>query len=116
MDLVTQELIVGQHPVLFLRGEIDLATIPRLHTAVMRFIDAQTAATVVLDLDGVVACDDAGLGSLLGAAGRARENGGDLVIVCSAGPLRARLTRTGFDRAVTVIPSIAAIGTGAPPD
>lgn len=116
MDLATQESTVGRHPVLSLRGEIDLATIPRLHTALNRFIAAHPASTVVVDIDDIHSCDDAGLGSILGAAGRAREWRGDLVIVCSAGPLRERLARTGFDRAITVVSSINAVGAAAPSD
>jgi anti-anti-sigma regulatory factor len=46
--------------------------------------------------------DDAGLGILLGLAGRAREHGGDLRLVCAPGRLRDRLALTGADRAVAV--------------
>ena len=55
--------------------------------------------TVAVDLDGVDALDDTGLGVLLGAAGRARQAGGDLVVVCASEHLRARFTLTGLDRA-----------------
>ena len=93
---------------LSLTGEIDVATIPQLHDALVRAINDAFAATLIVDLDAVYSCDDTGLGVLLGAAGRARESGGDLTIVCSEGQLRGRLRRTGFDRAVTVVASIAA--------
>ena len=94
-------------------GEIDMATIPRLHDALLRATNADADAdaaprqVLIVDLDGVWSCDDMGLGVLLGAAGRCRESGGDLVVVCSDGPLRDRLERTGFDRAIRVTPRLA---------
>lgn len=86
-------------------GEIDLATIPLLHNALIRAINEHS--TLIVDLDGTYACDDTGLGVLLGAAGRAREAGGELTVVCADGAFRNRLARTGFDRAITVTASIA---------
>ena len=96
-----------------LAGEIDMATLPQLHDALLRAIVEQRGATVVVDLDGVFACDDAALGVMLGAAGRARESGGELVAVCHPGPLRSRLARNGFDRAVTVADTIASVAPNA---
>lgn len=101
--------VVGGRSVLSVRGELDLATLPQLHNALAKSASEQPGALVVIDLDGVYACDDAALGVLLGAAGRARDIGGDLRVVCSAGPLRERLSRTGFDRAVEVVATIADI-------
>ncbi len=99
--------VVGGHAVLSAVGEIDMATLPVLHNALVRHVQQNLGETVVLDVDGVSSCDDAGLGVLLGCAGTAREGGGDLVVVCSAGPLRERLARTGFDRAIQVATTIA---------
>lgn len=101
---------VAGRSVLAIAGEIDLATVPQLHNALARAVNDHTF--VIVDVDGVYACDDTGLGVLLGAAGRAREAGGDLTVVCSDGPFRSRLARTGFDRAVTVTASIADAQTG----
>ena len=52
--------------------------------------------------------DDAALGLLLGAAGKARTAGGDVVVVCTEPRLRERLMITGFDKAIIVRHSIAA--------
>jgi anti-anti-sigma factor len=110
VELLVRTSTVGDHCVLGLSGEIDLATVPLLHNALNRALNGRTGpGSVVVDLDGVYACDDTALGVLLGAAGRARESGGDLRVVCSAGSLRERLARTGFDRAVPVVSSIADI-------
>jgi anti-sigma B factor antagonist len=97
---------VGSTDVLHVSGEIDLATIPALHNALIRFSNEHPGAGLVVDLDGVSACDDSGLGVLLGAAGRLRDAAGDLVVVCNDPSLRIRLARTGFDRAVNVVASI----------
>ena len=108
VDLVARASTVAGRSVLSVSGEIDLATLPRLHDALTRFVNAaEPATTVVVDLDGVYICDDSGLGVLLGAASRARATGGKLVVVCSSGSLRERLAQTRFDRAVTVAPSVA---------
>lgn len=108
MELSARNSTIGPCPVVSLTGEIDMATLPQLHNVLTRAIFEHRTATVIVDLDGVVVCDDAGLGVLLGAAGRARESDGDLVVVCSGGPLRSRLTRTGFDRAIMVTDTAAA--------
>lgn len=99
---------IGARRVFAPNGEIDLATLPALHNALARHVRESRGDTVVVDLDGVTTCDDAGLGVLLGAAASAREAGGDMIVVCSAGALCERLERTGFDRAVHVVPSVAA--------
>lgn len=110
MDLTARSSTVGSsRAVLSLSGEVDLATIPKLHDALTRWLaSVSPVSTVFVDLDGVYVCDDSGLGVLLGAAGRARQAGGELVVVCSPGRLRERLALTGFDRAVSVVSSLAA--------
>ena len=64
--------------------------------------DVGVGNPIVVDLDGVVSFDDTALGLLLAAAGRARELGGALEIVCTSDRLLERLAFTRFDRAVTV--------------
>ena len=103
MDLRLTTDSVGGVPVLGVSGELDLATLPQFRNALVRLVSDASGARVAVDLDGVVALDDTGLGILLGAAGRARESGGDLVVVCSDERLRARLALLRFDRAVTVV-------------
>ena len=83
-------------------GEIDLATLPYFRDQLTRAISLHHGETLCIDLDGVTALDDTGLGMLLGAAGRAREQRGDVMIVCTSDRLRARLTATRLDRAIVV--------------
>jgi anti-sigma B factor antagonist len=102
MDLLCRLDEVGGRPVLHVSGEIDLATLPVLHDQLTRAIARHQAATLWIDLDGVSTLDDAGLGLLLGAAGRARDLGGDLRVVCTSARLTQRFALTGFDRAMAI--------------
>lgn len=102
MELVCSLTPLGDLPVLQVSGEIDLATLPYFRDQLTRAISLHHGATLCVDLDGVTALDDTGLGMLLGAAGRAREQRGDLMIVCTSDRLLARFTATGLDRAIVV--------------
>jgi anti-sigma B factor antagonist len=93
---------VASTPVVSVEGVIDLATIPALHAHLLRAVADHPGSTVVIDLDAVTALDDCGLGILLGAAGRARESGGDLTVVVTSDRLRERFRSTGLDRAIEV--------------
>jgi anti-anti-sigma factor len=106
MDLVCRTAILHGVPVLQLSGEVDLSTVPALHDAVRRLVDDHQGHVVAIDLDGVHAIDDAGLGIVLGGAGRAREASGDLVVVTTSERLRRRFAATRFDRALDVRSSI----------
>jgi anti-sigma B factor antagonist len=102
MNLSASTTVVGDDAVISLSGEVDLATIPLLHDNLVRAVAHHPGRMLVIDLDGVTFLDDSGLGVLLGAAGSARQAGGDLTVVCNNDRLRERLDRTGFSRAVEV--------------
>lgn len=102
VQLVTRHDLIGSTPVIGLDGDVDLGTVPLLHTRLRQLVNDHPGATVVVDLDGVTSFDDCGLGVLLGAAGVARERGGDLAVLCTQPRLRDRLRLTGLDRAVEV--------------
>lgn len=103
MSITTRTVQIGGALVLNVSGEVDLTTLPRLSDALTRFIAAATGTSVsYIDLDGVHVLDDAALGILLGAGARARQAGGELVVVCSPGVLHHRLNITGFSRALRV--------------
>ena len=107
MDLrVAQSIAASGMPVLHISGEIDLATVPTLHAALHRLVNDHPGDVVAVDLDGVLALDDAGLGLLLGGAANARERRGDVVIVCSDERLLARFALTRLDQAVDIRPSL----------
>jgi anti-sigma B factor antagonist len=102
---------VGELTVLCLAGDVDLGTVPVLHDALNRLVDEFAGHTVAVDLDAVDTLDDVGLGTLLGAAARTRDLGGELVVICSGDRLVRRATR--FDRAVAVYATATAAATAA---
>lgn len=107
MDLELRRSIIGARHVLVVTGDVDLVSLPRFNDALARLVADTTGATTVVDLDGVGLLEDAALGLLLGAAGRARQGAGDVVVVATEPRLRSRLTTTGFDRAITVTNSVS---------
>ena len=94
--------MMGDLPTLVVEGEIDLASVPMLTDALRRLLTEHGGRTVAVDLDAVSVLDDVGLGILLGSAGRARELGGDLVLVCTSLRLRDRFERTRLALAIDV--------------
>jgi anti-sigma B factor antagonist len=107
MDLHGALTLIGSTPVVVLSGVVDLGTVPVLRDVLARAIDRHPGSSVTVDLDGVMALDDTGIGVLLGAAGRAREAGGDLTIVTSSEAILAKLALTGADRAIDVRARVA---------
>ena len=93
---------IGGRPVIVVEGVVDLVAVPELRDVFQRQLRDHVGATLIVDLDGVVAFDDCGLGVLVGTAATARERGGDVEIVCTRGALRERLAVTGLDRLFTV--------------
>jgi len=102
MDLELTTTMVGQRLVVALAGIADLSTAPLLHDQLRRTCTSHPGETIMLDLDGLIAIDDAALGLLLGAAARARETGGDIELVCTNERVRSRLASTRLDRCITV--------------
>jgi anti-sigma B factor antagonist len=102
MDLHGSVEIVGAVPVLSLTGSVDLATVAELRDLVLRAVVDHPGRCVVVDLDSISSLDDAGLGVLLGAAGRARQVGGDVALICADERLRDRFRMTRLDQAIEV--------------
>ncbi len=107
MDLQLTTTRIGEHVVVALSGIADLSTAPTLHSMLRQTCCDHPAETLIVDLDGLFAIDDAALGLLLGAAARARTTGGDLELVCNNEHLRTRLTTTRIDRALAIRDTIA---------
>jgi anti-anti-sigma factor len=102
MSLRAEVTDVAGRSVVVLAGSVDLSTVPTLQNALARAVVEHTGEVVAVDLDAVDTVDDVALGILLGAAGRARRSGGDLVVVCRNERLRNQFALTGLDRAITV--------------
>jgi anti-anti-sigma factor len=106
MDLRITTRTAGDRRVVALDGLADLASIPLLQSRLLREIGLADGATVVVDVDGLLALDDVALGVLLGAAATARDHGGDLEVLTTAARWRDRFRTTRFEHAVTVRDSI----------
>lgn len=79
------------------RGEVDLYSSPSLKTSLIE-VDGVGWPLVIVDLSGVSFIDSAGLGVLVGALRRAREDGGELALVCDSEGILKILRLTGLDR------------------
>lgn len=108
MELRAVMTLVGDTPVLALEGVADLSTAPLLHRTLTRLAVPPGCSTVAVDLDGLTVFDDVAVGMLLGAAARLREQGAELVVVCTSARIAARLDTLRVDRILRVSPSIAA--------
>ena len=109
VDLELRSGHVGERSVLFVTGDLDLSGVPRFTSALARLVSENPGRLSCVDFDGAGLVDDTALGLVLGAAGRARAAGGDVAVVCTNDRLRARLTDTGFDRAVRVGASVSGL-------
>jgi anti-sigma B factor antagonist len=87
-------------PVLTARGEIDVATSPRLRAELTRLI-AGGATQITLYFQDVSFVDSSGLGVLVGAYKRLRENGrGQIRIVGAQPSVRKVFEITGLESAL----------------
>lgn len=107
VSLHVNQTTVDDGPVVTVEGTVDVSSLGVLQNALGRAIQQHAGRVVTVDLDGLTAIDDCGLGVLLGAAATARRTDGDLRLVVADGPLRQRLAQTRLDRAVDVTTTIA---------
>jgi anti-sigma B factor antagonist len=61
--------------VLTLRGELDLATVPKLRQAALAELATPRVSTLVLDLDGLTFLDSTGIGCWIDLRNRAEDAG-----------------------------------------
>jgi anti-sigma B factor antagonist len=83
-------------PVLTVRGEVDLASAPKLAAAMTELMD-RGYTRVAIDLGSVEFIDSSGLGVLVGSLRRLREDGGDLVLRAASPAVTRILELTGLD-------------------
>lgn len=87
MDLGLEVGVRNGTTVVTVRGDLDLATAPRLRdAAVGRLMDGDRR--LVIDLDGVEFLDSTGLGTLVAILKRARTLGADLALVVTRERIR----------------------------
>ena len=91
----------GEGARLALRGELDMYSVPLLERELQRVVRAKPAR-IVLDLEGLVFTDVAGLRSILDAARRARGYGGSIVIANPVPHIIRLLELTALDQTLEV--------------
>lgn len=84
-------------------GELDAFTVSQFRQALA---EIASQPRLIIDMSGVPFVDSAGLGALIGGIRRARELGGDVVVVCNRASLVRTLRTTGFDRIVTLTDNV----------
>jgi len=100
-QLTVQEERTGTDAVLFLVGEIDMATAGDLRAATNRSM-ASPPDRVVLDFAGVTFCDSQGLSALI-SLNRDVSAGGSHLVLANVGDFMGRLLEiTGLRAAFTV--------------
>jgi len=112
MDLVGHRFEHGGVAILALRGELDLATVPRARELLVRLITDHRGEVVVVDVRGVDFADSLGLGVLVGAQRRARSQGGEVRVVVDGGQMAEAFALTGLD---AVLPRFSAVEAAAAP-
>jgi anti-sigma B factor antagonist len=87
--------------VVVISGEVDVYTAPQLRDCLRR-IDADDADRVVLDLSAMTFIDSTGLGVIVGAVKRLRENGGTLTLRAPSKSTRKVLDITGLAQIIDI--------------
>jgi anti-sigma B factor antagonist len=93
---------IGGHDVVVVRGEIDLASAPKLEKALAKFSKKE----VFLDLRKTEFMDSAGLKVLITQRSRLDESGGALRLVVGEGPVMRLLELAGVREAFSIRPTI----------
>jgi anti-sigma B factor antagonist len=104
----------GGHPVVALRGELDLADVP----AVASLLAAALAAggpSIIVDLAGLEFIDACGLGVLVRMLKWTRESGGDMALAAPQQQIRKVLSATGLIDVFCVYPSVEQATSGTRP-
>lgn len=105
MDLSLRDRAASHMTVVEVGGEIDVYTAPSLRDHLVGLINSGNHQLVV-DLAGVDFLDSTGLGVLVGALKRVRENGGSLLLVCTQERLLRIFRITGLAKVFPIFSSI----------
>lgn len=87
-----------------IEGEIDLSTVPQFERELTANVEA--GRNVLVDLTAVDFMDSTGIGVLVRASNRAREEGAEVSLACGPGSVRRVLEVSGLDKMITVYPDV----------
>jgi anti-sigma B factor antagonist len=99
----------GEVPVLVVKGDIDMASAPKLADAVA----SQPGQVLIADLSGVEFIDSTGLRALIAADELLASREGRLLIVTTEGPVQRIIDLTGLDGRFDIFESVEAAAGGA---
>ena len=99
LDVVVEAAPYGA--LVAIEGELDLATVPRVNTA-LAAEPVASAGAVVIDLTGVAFMDSTGLAALVTLDLELAARGGRLALACPEGPARLLLDVTGLAEQLAV--------------
>lgn len=86
-------------------GEMDIYGAPRLREQLIDLVN-EGEQRIIVDLDQVGFIDSTGLGVLIGALKRVRNNGGDMRVVATTDPVVRTMRITGLHRVFVPYPSV----------
>jgi len=87
----------GGVAMLEVQGEVEIYTAPRLREAIVHALE-EGYTRLIVNLEGVQYLDSTGLGALVGGRARARERGGNLVLICTQSRLLRLFDITGLNQ------------------
>jgi anti-sigma B factor antagonist len=96
---------VGDRVVVTVSGDVDVVTAPRLRQRLLDLVESGQTDLMV-DLRPTEFIDSSGLSSLVAAAKRARERGGDVGLVCPPSNVRRLLEIAALDRMLQVVDTL----------
>ena len=109
MGETTLELRVAEHDgwqVLYVRGEVDVSTTPRMRARLVAML-THGEPQLIVDLEEVRFLDSSGLGAIVAALKLARSRGGEVRLVCEGQrSVRKVLQVTGLDRVLERFDSV----------
>jgi len=111
VDLTLSTYEVRGSWVVQVKGEVDVYTAPELDAELTRLADAQVF-DIVVDLSRVDFLDSTGLGVLVKALKKTRENGGSLAVVATADRITKVFRITGLDAAIPLYPTVDDVWAG----
>lgn len=91
--------------VITLAGEVDVYTAPQLKEHLIQSIEGG-CVDIVVNMDGVGFIDSSGLGVLVGALRRAKEQSGSIRIVCDRDNILKIFRITGLDRVFSIFDTL----------
>jgi anti-anti-sigma factor len=91
-----------------LRGELDISTAPRLEETLAR-VEAESPPLLVIDLSALTFMDSTGLRLLIGADGRAQDDGRRVVLVQGNELVHRVMRLTRLDERLEIVSDAAAV-------